>query len=191
MQRIRVPPAACPTLRKSHLRVGMQVHRQVGSDGRDEAAALTPEGVEAVLDGVRGFLLADGGDVTVHAANEETGVVELIFRGACASCSAQETTMKLGIERALRAAYGERLKDVVAVSGPDEAAADAGTTVAAVDGLLQLLRPAVTNYGGSVEVEAVEDGVCRIAYSGPEPIWNGLRAAVRDKFADLTAVERV
>jgi NFU1 iron-sulfur cluster scaffold homolog, mitochondrial len=100
--------------------------------------------------------------------------------------------MTLGIERALRAAYGARLKQVVAVDGG--AGGDTsvpGTTKAAVDSLLQLLRPAVTNYGGSVEVESVEQGVCTIAYDGPDPIWNGLRSAVRDKFTDLKEVKRV
>jgi NFU1 iron-sulfur cluster scaffold homolog, mitochondrial len=153
---------------------------------------LTVASVEAVLDTVRNFLLADGGDVEVVSADDDTGIVELRFQGACASCAAQEATMSMGIERALRAAFGDRLKQVVAAeaSGSGQATAP-GTTKAAVDSLLQLLRPAVTNYGGSIDVVAVEGSICTVSYDGPEPIWVGVKAAIRDRFTDLRDVRRV
>lgn len=44
-------------------------------------------------------------------------------------------------------------------------------TVPAVDSLLALLRPAVANYGGKVEVVSVDGGICQIRYSGPDAIW--------------------
>jgi Fe-S cluster biogenesis protein NfuA len=44
-------------------------------------------------------------------------------------------------------------------------------TVAGVESLLALLRPAVESYGGCMEVVSVEGGVCRIKYTGPDAIW--------------------
>jgi Fe-S cluster biogenesis protein NfuA len=61
--------------------------------------------------------------------------------------------MKMGIERSLRAAFGEQLVDVVQVGSQEE---EGGATVQAVDMHLNMLRGAVGAYGGSVEVVAVE-----------------------------------
>lgn len=63
-------------------------------------------------------------------------------------------------------------------------------TVSAVNSLLGLLRPAIVSYGGSVEAISIEDGVCTVAYTGPDPIWSGVKSAIRDKFDDITTVER-
>ena len=35
---------------------------------------------------------------------------------------------------------------------------------------------------------AVEDGVCRLRYTGPPPIGMGVKAAVKDKFPDIKEV---
>ncbi len=44
------------------------------------------------------------------------------------------------------------------------------------------------NYGGEVEVLAVEGGKCTVRYTGPAPIGMGVRAAIKDKFPDITEV---
>ena len=52
-------------------------------------------------------------------------------------------------------------------------------------------HPSVTfscRYGGNVEVVHVNDGVCRLKYSGPVPIGEGIKAAIRDKFPDIREV---
>jgi Fe-S cluster biogenesis protein NfuA len=36
-------------------------------------------------------------------------------QGACGTCAASTATMKMGIERALRSAFGDALKDVLQV----------------------------------------------------------------------------
>jgi Fe-S cluster biogenesis protein NfuA len=55
--------------------------------------------------------------------------------------------MKMGIERALKAAFGDQLVAVEQVEAVDTAA-----TLIAVDGHLDMLRPAIKNYGGTVKV---------------------------------------
>ena len=97
--------------------------------------------------------------------------------------------MTMGVERSLKAAFGSALKEVVPLDAPAEAPPP-GVTVAAVNSLLDLLRPAVQGYGGSVEAQAIDAGVCTVAYEGPDPIWVGVRAAIRDKFPDLLDVQR-
>lgn len=57
-----------------------------------------------------------------------------------------------------------------------------------VDAHLDLLRPAIEGYGGSVEVSKVEDGICEVIFEGPKPIGKGIRAALKDKFPDLKEV---
>lgn len=58
----------------------------------------------------------------------------------------------------------------------------------AVNGHLDILRPAIKNYGGSVEVLSVESGDCTVKYVGPESIASGVRAAIKEKFPDIVNV---
>ena len=58
----------------------------------------------------------------------------------------------------------------------------------AVNGHLDILRPAIKNFGGSVEVLSVEGGDCRVKYKGPESIGSGIKAAIREKFPDIVNV---
>eukprot|EP00892_Ulva_mutabilis_P004026 jgi/Ulvmu1/1996/UM012_0158.1 len=173
------------------------VHRQVGTTAATGAAGkkeLTVAAVDKALDDIRGYLFADGGDITVVDVSED-GEVFVRFEGACSTCSSQETTMTMGVERALRGAFGEQLKAVTPVEEPPSAAAPGAPPVAdeaAVEGLLALLRPAVENYGGSMSVAELGDGVCRIQYDGPDAIWTGVRMAISDKFGEtITTIERV
>lgn len=76
---------------------------------------LTEENVETVLDEVRPYLMADGGNVAIHEI--DGNVVRLKLQGACGSCPSSVTTMKLGIERRLM----EKIPEIVAVEAvPDE-----------------------------------------------------------------------
>lgn len=58
---------------------------------------LTPENVEHVLDEVRPYLVADGGEVEV--ADVDALTVYLRLKGACGSCPSSAMTLKMGIER--------------------------------------------------------------------------------------------
>jgi Fe-S cluster biogenesis protein NfuA len=67
-----------------------------------ELQALTHK-VEEVLNTVRPYLQADGGDVEVVEVSEERDVL-LKLTGNCSSCSMSEMTMTAGIEESLRRA---------------------------------------------------------------------------------------
>lgn len=60
---------------------------------------LTDENVESVLDEVRPYLIADGGNVALHEI--DGNVVRLKLQGACGSCPSSVMTMKMGIEHCL------------------------------------------------------------------------------------------
>lgn len=70
------------------------------------------EKVEAVLAEVRPSLQADGGDIELIDVVD--GVVKVKLRGACGTCPMSQITLKMGVERALKAKIPE-VKEVVAV----------------------------------------------------------------------------
>ncbi|KAL6644969.1 hypothetical protein ACP70R_014048 [Stipagrostis hirtigluma subsp. patula] len=145
---------------------------------------LTADNVDRVLDDVRPYLIADGGNVTVVAV--EDGVISLKLEGACGSCPSSTTTMNMGIERVLKEKFGDAVKDIRQVFDGDQPPAE--TTPEAVNGHLDILRPAIANYGGSVEVLAVDGEDCLVKYDGPESIGSGIKAAIKEKFPDITNV---
>ena len=64
------------------------------------ALALTQDNVENVLDEMRPFLMADGGNVEL--VEIDGPIVKLRLQGACGSCPSSTMTLKMGIERRLR-----------------------------------------------------------------------------------------
>ncbi|HBW56546.1 MAG TPA: hypothetical protein DEF27_01595 [Oscillatoriales bacterium UBA8482] len=68
--------------------------------------ALTPENVEIVLDELRPYLMADGGNVEI--VELDGPIVRLRLQGACGSCPSSTMTLKMGIERRLR----ERIPEI-------------------------------------------------------------------------------
>lgn len=105
--------------------------------------------------------MADGGNVEVVYV--DNGIVGLRLQGNCSTCSSSTATVKMGIEKALVGAFGERFRGVVQLE-----AVDPGATKASVDTHLNMLRGAVESFGGRVEVVAVEGGVCELRYKGPK-----------------------
>ena len=77
-----------------------------------ETMALTSENVEKVLDELRPFLMADGGNVEV--VEIDGPVVKVRLQGACGSCPSSTMTLKMGIERKMREAIPE-VSEVVQV----------------------------------------------------------------------------
>jgi Fe-S cluster biogenesis protein NfuA len=61
---------------------------------------ITRERVEAVLDRVRPFMQADGGDIVVIDVTGNSADVRLT--GMCAGCPSAHMTLYLGVETALR-----------------------------------------------------------------------------------------
>ena len=65
-----------------------------------QALALTNENVETVLDEMRPYLMADGGNVEL--VEIDGPIVKLRLQGACGSCPSSTMTLRMGIERRLR-----------------------------------------------------------------------------------------
>ena len=61
---------------------------------------VTRERVEAVLDRVRPFMQADGGDIELVAVEGNSAQVRLT--GMCAGCPSAHMTLHVGIETVLR-----------------------------------------------------------------------------------------
>lgn len=64
------------------------------------ALALTNDNVETVLDELRPYLMADGGNVEL--VEIDGPIVKLRLQGACGSCPSSTMTLRMGIERRLR-----------------------------------------------------------------------------------------
>ncbi|XP_015968868.1 nifU-like protein 1, chloroplastic [Arachis duranensis] len=143
---------------------------------------LTAANVDMVLEDVRPYLISDGGNVEVVSV--EDGVISLRLQGACESCPSSTTTMKMGIERVLKEKFGDSVKEIQQVydAEPKE------TTIEAVNNHLEILRPAIKNYGGSVEVVSIEGGECVVKYIGPDSIASGIKAAIKERFPDILNV---
>ncbi|MBY0449717.1 MAG: NifU family protein [Cyanobacteria bacterium] len=69
--------------------------------------------VEEVLNMLRPYLQADGGDVDLVDVTDE-GVVQLRLRGACGTCPSSTYTLKMGIEEQLKQ-HIPGVKEVVSV----------------------------------------------------------------------------
>jgi Fe-S cluster biogenesis protein NfuA len=63
------------------------------------------EQVEAVIAEIRPLLQGDGGDIELVAI--EGGVVKVKLRGACAGCPGAQMTLKMAVERRLKAKIPE------------------------------------------------------------------------------------
>ena len=77
-----------------------------------ETMALALENVEKVLDELRPFLMADGGNVEV--VELDGPIVKVRLQGACGSCPSSTMTLKMGIERKMRESIPE-VSEVVQV----------------------------------------------------------------------------
>lgn len=71
--------------------------------GRRTSTTLTREDIEGVLDRVRPFLRADGGDIELVEVDGASAGVRLT--GMCAGCPSAYMTLHVGIEGALRQTF--------------------------------------------------------------------------------------
>ena len=63
------------------------------------------EEVEAVINEIRPLLQGDGGDIELVGI--EGGVVKVRLRGACAGCPGAQMTLKIAVERRIKAKVPE------------------------------------------------------------------------------------
>lgn len=66
------------------------------------AAGIVKEIKEIIEARVRPAVARDGGDITFHSWEHETGVVRLTMKGSCAGCPSSTLTLKQGIENMLK-----------------------------------------------------------------------------------------
>ena len=72
-------------------------------DYEGDAAEIVGESIELIETRVRPAVAQDGGDIVFHGFDEESGIVHLAMRGACAGCPSSTMTLKQGIENMLKA----------------------------------------------------------------------------------------
>lgn len=153
-----------------------------------EQLPLTPENIESVLDEIRPYLIADGGNVALHEI--DGNIVRLKLQGACGSCPSSVTTMKLGIERRLM----EKIPEIVAVEPiPDE---ETGLELNEenIEKVLEEIRPYLVGAaGGSVELVSIEEPIVKVRLTGPAASVMTVRVALtqklREKIPAIAAVQ--
>ncbi|WCJ30486.1 hypothetical protein M5689_012044 [Euphorbia peplus] len=149
---------------------------------------LTAENVESVLDEVRPYLIADGGNVALHEI--DGNVVRLKLQGACGSCPSSVTTMKLGIERRLM----EKIPEIVAVEPIVDEETGLELNEENIEKVLEEIRPYLVGAaGGSLELVAIEEPIVKIRITGPAAGVMTVRVALtqklREKIPSIAAVQ--
>lgn len=147
--------------------------------------------VDAALDGVRPMLMADGGNISVvsvedGATADEGKKITVMLEGACGTCPSSSTTMRMGVERALKESFGDGVGEVVAIS--DIAASmRREATVAFCDELLEDVRPLLAGMavGCHVQTKSVVDGVVRLHYEGPDNLQYPIDLLLKEKLEGL------
>lgn len=77
--------------------------------------APTFEEVEEALDRVRPYIQSHGGGIFLSEWDAEAGVAKVAMMGTCNGCSMSAMTLKMGVEHALREAFGDEVTHVEAV----------------------------------------------------------------------------
>ena len=155
-----------------------------------EKLELTAENVELVLDEVRPYLIADGGDVEL--VEIDGLVVRLKLNGACGSCPSSTTTMRMGIEKRLL----EKIPEIMEVEQVTSEEAGLDLTEENVEATLDEIRPYLAGTGGGeLELEAIEEPIVKVRLSGPAASVMTVRVAVtqklREKMPSIAAVQLI
>ncbi|KAH7543628.1 nifU-like protein 2, chloroplastic [Ziziphus jujuba] len=183
-----------PTSRRRSLRISLPstspriVVKAVATPNSAVELPLTAENVESVLDEVRPYLMADGGNVALHEI--DGNVVRLKLQGACGSCPSSVMTMKLGIERRLM----EKIPEIVAVEPITDEETGLELNEENIEQVLEEIRPYLVGAaGGSLELEAIEEPIVKIRITGPAAGVMTVRVAVtqklREKIPAIAAVQ--
>lgn len=153
-----------------------------------EKLELTADNVELVLDEVRPYLIADGGDVEL--VEIDGLVVRLKLNGACGSCPSSTTTMRMGIEKRLL----EKIPEIMEVEQVLSEEAGLDLTEENVEATLDEIRPYLAGTGGGeLELDAIEEPIVKIRLTGPAASVMTVRVAVtqklREKMPSIAAVQ--
>ncbi|XP_031390937.1 nifU-like protein 2, chloroplastic isoform X2 [Punica granatum] len=140
---------------------------------------LTAENVESVLDEVRPYLIADGGNVALHEI--DGNIVRLKLQGACGSCPSSVMTMKMGIERRLM----EKIPEIVAVEPVADEESGLELNEENIEKVLEEIRPYLVGAaGGSLELVEIEEPIVKVRITGPAASVMTVRVAVTQKLRE-------
>ncbi|OQU78831.1 hypothetical protein SORBI_3008G056000 [Sorghum bicolor] len=148
---------------------------------------LTTGNVESVLDEVRPYLIADGGDVALHEINGN--VVRLKLQGACGSCPSSVTTMKMRIQRRLM----ENIPEISAVERVADKEMGLKLNEANVQKVLAEIRPYLAGKGGGeLELIKIVGHVVKVRLTGRAAGVKTVRVALtqklREKIPSIAAI---
>jgi len=161
------------------------------TEGDDPPDVLTEANVERVLNELRPYLVADGGNVEL--VEIDGPVVYLRLQGACGSCASSAVTMAMGIKRRLMEVIPEiqAVEEVVT-----QKAAGLPLTAENVEHVLGAIRPYFTGAGGGDAVlRGISGMTVQISLQGPVKDIMTIRVAVvqklRDSIPTIQAVQLV
>ena len=80
----------------------------------DRAEPTVTDRVNEIIAKIRPHIQADGGDIELVDIDTETGKVSIRLLGACRGCPMSTMTLKMGVERHLKAQVPE-VSEVVSV----------------------------------------------------------------------------
>ncbi|CAM0874695.1 unnamed protein product [Alopecurus aequalis] len=180
-------PRLLATLARRRRRPRQVIQAVANSDPAVELP-LTAENVEIVLDEVRPYLMADGGNVVLHEI--DGNVVRLKLQGACGSCPASVTTMKMGIERRLM----EKIPEIVAVEPIADEETGLELNEENIEKILDEIRPYLSGTGGGeLEFVSIEEPIVKVRLTGPAASVMTVRVALtqklREKIPKIAAVQ--
>ena len=152
---------------------------------------LTEANVEAVLDEVRPYLMADGGNVEL--VEIDGPIVRLRLQGACGSCPSSSATMTMGVKRRLIEAIPD-ISDVEEVIDANSGGLE--LSAPNVETVLDEIRPyLVGTGGGGLELVSLDGPLVKVRITGPAAGVMTVRVAVtqklREKFPAIAAVQLV
>ncbi|RMZ54165.1 hypothetical protein APUTEX25_005321 [Auxenochlorella protothecoides] len=152
---------------------------------------LTEANVEKVLDEIRPYLMADGGNV--EFVEIDGPVVYLRLQGACGSCPSSLTTMTMGIKRRLMESIPE-ISDVEQMEPEDMGGLD--LTPENVDTVLDEIRPyLIGTGGGGLDLVEIDGPIAKVRITGPAASVMTVRVAVtqklRERIPGIAAVQLV
>jgi Fe-S cluster biogenesis protein NfuA len=81
---------------------GQAAEAEEGGAYEGEAAEIVEQIKDLIETRVRPAVAKDGGDITFHSWEHDSGIVKLRMRGSCAGCPSSALTLKSGIENMLR-----------------------------------------------------------------------------------------
>ncbi|CAM0876981.1 unnamed protein product [Alopecurus aequalis] len=183
----RTPSTAATSVAMSTSRP-LQVVRPIADPYPVIDSPLTAESIELVLDEVRPYLKADGGNVSLHEI--DGNVVRLKLQGACGSCPSSVVTMKMVIQRRLMA----KLPEIVAVEAITDKEAGLKLNEVNVEKVLDEIRPYLAGAGGgNLRFVTINRSFVKLRLTGPAAGVAAVRVAVaqklREKIPSIAAVQ--